>query len=417
MNKKIQKAIDKKMLRRFDEYHDINEIEINLSNPLPVKKPKEFGFDRDDVNSFSYPVGINNTLLEKKSNGHRVHVLIDHAREGLDKVKIYSSNMNEWDFRCFPEIWKNTLDLPSGYYQAELAGMKNYDGFSNRDEILAVKNRPKLNYEKVTEAMMREVPLQLNVFDALRIGDEVIANITLNQRRNMLENIVSSDPEDYVTLIEQYEASDEKDKQRMFLDADNKKYEGLVAKDPHSLYLPGSRTDDWLKIKDFLTLDLAVLGFYDTEKSLASGKLFSGMLVGAYNTESGKFETVSKVTAPKMSEQEKIYSLVEMVDTDANFDEVVRANDDIAYNPKMQKVKRKIPNRVVVNDPRIMPLIEVQCLNVTYSNNFHSCGNDYGDGKAHSIDIGTYKQIRDDKIGISGVNTTQELHEIYTGFE
>ena len=57
----------------------------------------------------------------------------------------------------------------------------------------------------------------------------------------------------------------------------------------NSLYLPGSRTDDWIKLKEFLTLDLAVLGLYETESSSKNEKLFSSMLVGTYNSKSGKF--------------------------------------------------------------------------------------------------------------------------------
>ncbi|MBW3020442.1 hypothetical protein KY334_04040, partial [Candidatus Woesearchaeota archaeon] len=304
-----------------------------------------------------------------------------------------------------------------GYYQAELAGMKNKDNFSNLDEFIAVDSRPKLRYENVTEGVKRDFPLQLNIFDALRIENDVIANLPLSRRREILENIVSQDPEEYVRLTKQFNVSNEKEMQELFLNAVSKGYEGLIAKDPNSLYLPGSVNDDWMKMKDWLTLDLAILGFYDTDKSINNGQLFSAMLVGSYNLETKKFETVSKISSPSFEDQKKIYSLVEFVNTDGDFNKVLEANDEIYFNPKMQKIGKKVPNRIVVNDPRIMPIVEVQCLNVTYSDNFHSCGNCYEEGMGHSLRIGSYKRLREDKLGIKDMNTTQDLHELYLGLK
>ncbi|MBW3021163.1 hypothetical protein KY334_07750, partial [Candidatus Woesearchaeota archaeon] len=102
MNSKINKAYQKKLSRRDEEFDLISNMDINLSTPLPCKKPKEFAFDRYKLESYSMPIGINNNVLEKKSDGFRVHLFVNQEKELLDKVRIYSSDMNEWDFRCFP---------------------------------------------------------------------------------------------------------------------------------------------------------------------------------------------------------------------------------------------------------------------------------------------------------------------------
>jgi ATP-dependent DNA ligase len=190
----------------------------------------------------------------------------------------------------------------------------------------------------------------------------------------------------------------------------------LIIKDPNSLYIPGSRDSDWLKLKDFVTFDLAVLGFYDTPESKKAGKPFSAVLAGTFNPETGKYETLVKVGVGSVKEQEEIYGMTdELVRTNINYNRTVKANPMIITNPLMDKVKKKVPNRIAVFEEGHVPIIEVQCLDVTYSKNWHSCGLHYDDVKAHSLRIGSYKQLRTDKTRTRDVTTTQQIHDYFLG--
>ncbi len=57
--------------------------------------------------------------------------------------------------------------------------------------------------------------------------------------------------------------------------------EGIVAKKLDSVYLPGTRSQDWIKIKKSLKLDLAVGGYIPGKGGRAP--YFGGPLLGAYS--------------------------------------------------------------------------------------------------------------------------------------
>ena len=79
------------------------------------------------------------------------------------------------------------------------------------------------------------------------------------------------------------------------------------------------------------------------------------------------------------------------------------------------KIKRKIPERIVSYNPNDVAIAEVQVLDVTYKDNWHSCGLEYDGKHAHSLRIPTFVQLRTDKTRQQDVTTTQQIHKFYTG--
>lgn len=401
----IQSAIEKKQIRREEELEILRDFEIKLHSPVPTKKPAEFKFDKDDVNSFEYPVAIGNTTLEKKSDGFCVHLSIDHKSH--EKIKMYSSMSNEWDPRCFPELLPDLLKCPSGYYHAEVLGLKpdGVEKFKALDEFIAIEERSKKTVRTLTQEILEKYPLKLDIFDVLIMEDKKLLSKPLQERRELLEKMINETK--HVNLTPQWEVVDKKQLQSLYLWAVDNNYEGLIAKDPESFYVPGSRNTDWIKLKEFITFDLAVLGIYETEKSIQAGKLFSSVLVGSYNQETKMFETLAKIIVPRKEDREEIQQKVGS--------KIVEEAHNIMFNPSMFKVKRKIPNKLVRYDSKDITILEIEVLDVRYGNNVYSCGLGYDGQNSHSLRISTFQQIRKDKTRMQDVTTTQQIHDFYLG--
>jgi bifunctional non-homologous end joining protein LigD len=56
-------------------------------------------------------------------------------------------------------------------------------------------------------------------------------------------------------------------------------YEGIIAKDPHSVYMPGKRGESWLKIKSTMMQEAVICGYTYPQ---GSRKYFGSLILGLY---------------------------------------------------------------------------------------------------------------------------------------
>jgi DNA ligase-1 len=102
-----------------------------------------------------------------------------------------------------------------------------------------------------------QIPVVFVIFDLLLLDDASLLKTPLAERRHLLENM-SLDPPLLRAQLSRVFSSEEIE--AAFLAARRRGNEGLVAKDPASLYTPGRRGLSWIKLKkDFTTLDVAVV--------------------------------------------------------------------------------------------------------------------------------------------------------------
>lgn len=411
--KAYEKELEKKLKRRKNDLDKV--FEFDLSTFVGTKKPKEHHFDKDQAESFLYPILIGNTVYEIKRDGYGVHIII-LEKGNLEAVKLFSLDGNEWNVYCFPELHNDLLKRSSGYYHGEVIGLRpeGIERFTNLEEYNAVQLRPKISTKNITPELLRDYPLRLEIFDALKIDGKSLLFTPLKERRVLLESEIGESK--HLGLVKQWVITDYHELHQLFLQIINDGFEGLIAKDPDSFYIPGSRDTDWLKIKEFLTLDLAVLGFYETEVSIKNDQPFSALLMGSYNSQTHKFETIVKVKVSKKEDQDEIYEKLKdfLVVTGGNYEQVVKAVRNMVVNPNMRKIQKKIPVKIInyKGGDRIV-ILELQTQNITFSDNWHSCGFDEKTKKAHSLRIPSFKQIRDDKTRVEDVTTTQQIQDYY----
>jgi DNA ligase-1 len=143
-------------------------------------------------------------------------------------------------------------------------------------EILAWKDaaalpflqlQSRLGRKKPSPAILESVPVIYVGFDVMALRDagaagpiEPLLRQPLRERRHRLEGLGLSRTPGFgmATLVD---AADEVGLARIFDEAQERGNEGLMLKDPESIYAPGRRGYAWLKLKKALTtLDCVVVG-------------------------------------------------------------------------------------------------------------------------------------------------------------
>ena len=129
-------------------------------------------------------------------------------------------------------------------------------------------------------------PFVYEVFDLLHLDGRSLLDEPLDERRRLLAGVVRPDPR--VRLSEHIDG----DGVVFFEAARQRGLEGIMAKDRRSPYLPGKRTDRWLKVKIRPEQELVVGGWVEgTGKAVELGAL----LVGVH--ESGSLRYAGKIGA------------------------------------------------------------------------------------------------------------------------
>jgi DNA ligase 1 len=185
-------------------------------------------------------------LVEDKFDGIRAQA---HVKGG--RVAIYSRTMDEVTHR-FPELVDPLKSLATDVIiDGEVVP-------ANNDAILPFSELQKrLGRKSVSNQLLTAVPVILVAYDLLYAAGEVLINKPLAERRRVLEGLVRRSGPLRLSegkLFDQIAKLDDE-----FDSARARGNEGLMIKSPASLYKPGRRGRDWLKLKRAIaTLDVAV---------------------------------------------------------------------------------------------------------------------------------------------------------------
>jgi DNA ligase-1 len=185
-------------------------------------------------------------FVEDKFDGIRAQA---HTKDG--RVAIYSRTMDEITHR-FPEL---ISPLESLGIDAVIDG-EIVPAHGNR--ILPFSELQKrLGRKTIGKDLLREVPVVLVAYDLLYAGGRVLTDLSLAERRQILEKIIPTDGTVRVSIAKEFNQVASLDEE--FDEARKRGNEGLMIKSPASLYKPGRRGREWMKLKRAIaTLDVVV---------------------------------------------------------------------------------------------------------------------------------------------------------------
>ncbi|MEA2491657.1 MAG: ligase 1 [Acidobacteriota bacterium] len=183
-------------------------------------------------------------FADDKYDGVRAQIHTDGS-----VAKIYSRTLDEVTHR-FPEIEAAALALGRG---AILDG--EIVAFSDRILPFATIQK-RLGRRKVTDKLLADAPVVFFAFDLLYLDGQPLFETPLSERLARLRELGHGGA---IRPSDQSEIRDAAHIDALFDAARIRANEGLVVKDPQSIYTPGRRGKSWLKYKKALaTLDCVV---------------------------------------------------------------------------------------------------------------------------------------------------------------
>jgi bifunctional non-homologous end joining protein LigD len=188
------------------------------------------------------------------------------AEKSADRVRIYSRNLNDLTAQ-YPSIATAINRLA--------ARACTLDG-----EIVALDAHGLPSFQALQHRATSQLVIAYYVFDLLSVAGRDLMSLPLDARRVELRHLKLAQP---LLLSDALPGSAEEIVQAIR----HMKLEGIMAKRRDSLYRPGQRSDDWVKVR-FGNRQEFVVGGYRPD-----GTSFDALIVGVY--EGGQLLYVSKV--------------------------------------------------------------------------------------------------------------------------
>ncbi len=296
---------------------ELNTIELRLFNPV---KPMLAEMAQSVKEALVEHGG--QTILEPKYDGVRIQIHINNG-----EIRLYT--------RRLTEVTKSLPDV----VETIRRGIRCRNAILD-SEVMAVDERgrslpfqetmKRLGRERDVEEAVAEIPLKLQLFDILLLDDKPCIDKPLTGRRRLLEEITL----DKQLLTPQLLTSNPEEAEEFLKRSVERGYEGVMAKDPRSLYTPGRRGGKWLKVKPADTLDVVIIAA-EWGHGRRQGWL-SNYHLAVLNEDTGQFEMVGKtfkgLTDKEFEELTRYLQSIKVKDTEWGV--VVRPElvVEVAYN-------------------------------------------------------------------------------------
>jgi DNA ligase-1 len=220
----------------------LTSVKMRLFSPFAfmLAQPEE------DPNEIVAALGAG-AFADDKYDGIRAQIHTDGAGE----VRIYSRTLDNVTHR-FPELEAaaRAIGRPA-IFDGEIVA------FSDRILPFAVI-QTRLGRRKVSEKLLADAPVVFFAFDLLYLDGEPLFESPLHERLARLREVLTEGSS--IRPSDQTPVRDGAHIDELFDAARVRANEGLVVKDPNSIYTPGRRGKSWLKYKKALaTLDCVVV--------------------------------------------------------------------------------------------------------------------------------------------------------------
>jgi DNA ligase-1 len=217
--------------------------------------------------------------IEEKLDGARVQV---HVREG--QCRLYSRRLQELTTSLpdVVELVRARLAVPAAILEGEVVPVDAAGRVLPFQELMRRFRRV-----KDVERSVRDIPVQLRLFDVLQVGDEPLVDQPYGARWQALERARGG-----LELVGRGVPSSAGEAEAFYARALAAGLEGAMVKGLDAPYAPGVRGRGWLKVKRAVSVDLVIVAA-DHGYGRRHGWL-SNYHLAARDEETGRLEPVGK---------------------------------------------------------------------------------------------------------------------------
>jgi len=220
----------------------LGDAKLRLFHPIGFMLASPAATPEELVASF-----LGGALVEDKYDGIRAQV---HKREA--KVKFFSRTLDEI-------VEFHELSLPFRALPGEFVLDGEIVGWRDGRPLPFTELQKRLGRRQPDLWLPLAVPVSFIAFDMLYHNQEVLLDAPLTERRRRLEELLAGAAAPAIQFFPPRRCSSPEDVERSFREALARGNEGVMAKDPASLYKPGRRGQAWIKLKrPMATLDVVV---------------------------------------------------------------------------------------------------------------------------------------------------------------
>ncbi|WP_022872285.1 ATP-dependent DNA ligase [Nesterenkonia alba] len=248
------------------------EDEAQVPDPLPTPMLATL-LEAEDLHRQDFDRGW---VFEGKWDGYRMIAAVTGGQQSTAKVRLLSRNGKDYT-AVFPELSELTEAVPPGtVLDGEVVALNT----AGRPDFGRLQQRGRLTGRKQVERAVARIPVHYMVFDVLHTAEHSdVTGWAYCQRRELLSDLLTGTahiqlPEDLGDLFgEAMEVSQELD------------LEGILAKRATSVYRPGQRSQEWVKIKHANHADVVIIGY---RKGKGSRSATFGSLLLATEDDAGQ---------------------------------------------------------------------------------------------------------------------------------
>lgn len=219
-----------------------------------------------------------NYFFEPKWDGLRAILFYQN-----DRIELQNRNLRDTT-QSYPELSKigDRIRSKSAILDGEVVVLRE-DGVPDFGRLQA---RFGVEDRKHVEVLSKTTPVTYVAFDLLHFDGRDTIGSPLAERKKRLKSVIKDSP--YLL----YGDHIEKEGIRFFKEATGLGFEGVIAKERDSKYVPGLRSDYWIKTKKISTADCVVVGWSKGEGMRAS--TFGSLILACYDSH-GKLTHVGNV--------------------------------------------------------------------------------------------------------------------------
>ncbi len=224
------------------------------------------------------PFDSKDYFFEPKWDGLRAILFFQEGR-----IELQNRNLRD-ETRSYPELRKisDRIRAKTAIIDGEVVVLRE-DGVPDFGRLQA---RFGVDDPKRVDVLGKTTPVTYVAFDLLHLDGLDLITRPLVERKKRLKSILKEGP--YLLYGDHIDAEGI----RFFKEAISRGFEGAIAKESLSQYVPGLRTDYWIKIRQVNTTDCVIVGFSEGEGARAA--TFGSLILAAFD-EHGRLQHIGNV--------------------------------------------------------------------------------------------------------------------------